>query len=33
MMDDMRYIDTKHKNHKNIIQKICKKFRFLPILD
>ncbi|CAK58071.1 unnamed protein product (macronuclear) [Paramecium tetraurelia] len=33
MMDDLRYIDSKHKIHKNLIGKICKKLRFVPILD
>lgn len=33
MLDDMRYIDSKHKNHKNLVEKTCKKLRFLPILD
>ncbi|CAD8117387.1 unnamed protein product [Paramecium sonneborni] len=33
MLDDLRYIDSKHKVRKNFIGKICKKLRFLPIFD
>ncbi|CAD8097297.1 unnamed protein product [Paramecium primaurelia] len=33
MLDDLRYIDSKHKIHKNLISKICKKLRFVPIFD
>ncbi|CAD8115878.1 unnamed protein product [Paramecium sonneborni] len=33
MLDDLRYIDSKQHTHKNIIGKLCKKLRFVPILD
>ncbi|CAD8112754.1 unnamed protein product [Paramecium sonneborni] len=33
ILDDLRYMDSKQHTQKNIIRKICKNLRFVPILD